>query len=80
MPIERYRSVEEMPPPPRRDPRDPATWAAIRELWALAQATLPPLYPPGVTRFRSIEEAQHAREAATLERMRAVRRARQSGA
>jgi hypothetical protein len=78
MPVERYRSVEEMPPPPRRDPRDPATWVAIRELWALAEATLPRLYPPGVTRFRSIEEAQQAREEATIERMRKVRRARES--
>ncbi len=76
MPIERYKSASDMPPPPPRDPQDPSTWAAIRELWAIAAHTLPPLYPPGVTRFRSIEEAQRAREEATLERMRAVRRRR----
>ena len=76
MSVERYRSVADMPPPRRRDPKDPATWVAIRELWALAEHTLPALYPPGVTRFRSIEEANRAREEATIERMRATQRLR----
>lgn len=77
MPVEKYRRVEDMPPLPRLDPRAPKTWAVIRELWALESA-LPRLYPPGVVRFRTLEEANRAREAATLERMRAVRRARQA--
>jgi hypothetical protein len=37
---------------------------------------LPPLFPPGVTRYRSIEDSQAAREQATIQRMREVRAAR----
>lgn len=76
MSVERYRVVADMPPPPRLDPKDPATWARIRELWQFSSHLLPPLFPPGVTRFRSIDELSAAREAATIERMRTIRRSR----
>jgi len=75
MTVERYRSVADMPPPERVDPRDKATWVRIRELWASANH-LPPLFAPGVYRYRSVEESDAARDAATLLRMRAVREAR----
>lgn len=73
MPVERYHDVADMPPPARLDPKDPSTWARIRELWSFGTRRLPPLFPPGVTRFRTIEDLQAAREAATLERMRRMR-------
>ena len=54
------------------DPRDPATFAHIRELWRFA-SRLPPLFAPGVYRYRSIEESDRAREQALIERMRTMR-------
>jgi hypothetical protein len=78
MPVQRYRDVSEMPPPPRLDPKDPTTWRSIRELWAFSLRVLPPLYPPGVTRFRSHEEAQRDRDAAESARIQALRRERSS--
>ncbi|MCC7108412.1 MAG: hypothetical protein IT382_03935 [Deltaproteobacteria bacterium] len=76
MPIERYRDVADMPPPARLDPADPSTWARIRALWHLASCSLPPLFAPGVTKGRSIEELSASRERAEIERMRKVRDAR----
>jgi hypothetical protein len=55
MPVLRFRDVAEMPVPPRGDPSDPATYARIKELWRFADR-LPRLYPPGVQRYRSVEE------------------------
>jgi hypothetical protein len=75
MSVQRYRDVAEMPAPPRRAPADPATYARIKELWAFA-SRLPPLFPPGVTRYRSVEESDAARERALILRMRAMRAAR----
>lgn len=75
MTIQRFRDVADMPPPPRTDPAASSTFARIKELWA-ATDHLPPLFPPGVTRFRSVEELDRAREEALIARMRAVRAAR----
>jgi hypothetical protein len=43
----------------------------IRVLWNRAFLLAPPSFPRGVARFRNIEEANAARERATLGRMRA---------
>ena len=75
MSVQRFRDVAEMPAPPRRAPTDPAAYARIKELWAFA-SRLPPLFPPGVTRYRSVEESDAARERALIMRMRAMRTAR----
>ena len=72
MSVKRYRDVADMPPPERGDPRDPATYARIKELWQFA-SRLPPLFRPGVYRYRSVEESDAARELATIERMRQMR-------
>ena len=70
MPVQKYRSVEDMPRPELVPAADLA--ARIRALWKRARMLAPaPVVPRGVTRFRSIEEANTAREAATLRRMRA---------
>lgn len=61
MPVQRYRSVEEMPPPSRGDIRDPAYREAVRRLLALTAALAPPAIPPGVHKYRSVEEASAAR-------------------
>lgn len=76
MTVKRYRDVAEMPPPARGDPSDRATYARIKELWRFSSRLVPPLFEPGVYRYRSIEESDTARERATVERMRAMRAAR----
>ncbi len=70
MPVQKYRSVEEMPRPERVP--DDALLARIRAVMARARLFAPALaMPRGVAKFRSIEEANAARDQATLERMRA---------
>ena len=56
-----------------------ALYAAVgvRELWRFS-SRLPPLFAPGLYRYRSVEESDRAREEALIERMRSVRRARRS--
>jgi hypothetical protein len=72
--VKRYRDVSEMPAPQRGDPKDPNTYARIRELWRFSSRIVSlPLFRPGVYRYRSIEESQAAREEATIERMRRLR-------
>jgi hypothetical protein len=72
MPVQKFRSVEEMPRPERVVAPDLAD--RIRALWRRARLLSPPApMKRGVTRFRSIEEANAAREQATRERMRASR-------
>ncbi len=73
MTVTRYRRVEDMPPPERGEPTAPGTYRRIRELWRFSSRLLPPLFPPGVTRYRTIEASQEARERATIDRMRAMR-------
>ena len=72
MSVQRFRDVADMPPLPRGDPNDPSTYARIRELWRFSARHLTPLFPPGVCRFRSIEEMSEARETAEMIRMRAI--------
>ena len=73
MPVERYRDVADMPSPPRGDPRDPGTFARVRDLWRFS-SRLPPLFAPGLYRYRSVEESDRAREQALIARMRSLRR------
>jgi hypothetical protein len=68
MPVEKFRSVEEMPRPARVN--DERLIEHIRKLWNRAFALAPPSFSRGVTRFRSIEMANQAREDAVHERMR----------
>ncbi len=69
MPVYKYRSVEEMPPPPQR-PTDLV--ARIRAVWNRAALLAPRLLPKGFQRFRNMDEANLARHEATLVRMRAT--------
>lgn len=70
MPVLRYRDVRDVPPPAAVDPGDPALLDRVFAVWAFAARAAGPLYPPGVSRFRSIEEANAAQEAAVVTRMR----------
>jgi hypothetical protein len=61
MPVTRYRSVEHMPPP-WRDADDPANLRVVASMIALYRALHDgPAVPPGVRRFRSIQEANAER-------------------
>jgi hypothetical protein len=73
MPVAKSRSVEELPPPTRGDAGDPTYVAIVRALWARTMLLTPPCARPGVHRFRSISEAQHAREALEHERTQRLR-------
>jgi hypothetical protein len=62
MPVEKYRSGEEMNAAPVRIVEGPAFDRFVRHCaryWALA----PKKYPRGVFKFRNVVEAQAAREA-----------------
>lgn len=74
MPIKRYRSIEEVPAPERRDPSDPEFLERLFAFLSSPPRRLPPLFEPGIYKYRSVEEANEAREAALIERARAARR------
>lgn len=61
MSVTKYRSIEEMPPV-WHPIGAPALFRAIRAVWAFADRTCPRRFPPGVTKYRSIEDAQRERE------------------
>lgn len=61
MPVWKYRDVSEMPPPPRPATTDELV-RRIRSLWRRAARFGRGGYPPGVYKFRSLEQAQAARE------------------
>ena len=60
MPIRKFRSIEEMDANTWRTPGDPALYRAIAFTWELARRTNPRLFPPGVHRYRTIEELNQA--------------------
>lgn len=77
MPVKKYRSVADMPPvPPPETPEE--LWKRIKELWARSWELSPMIYPKGVFKFRSIEEAQAAREQVTQENVDRIARERQA--
>jgi hypothetical protein len=77
MPVKKYRSVAEMPRVPDCEPLSQECIARITRLWARASAMSPRIYPRGVFKFRSIEEAQAARERVTEENVRRLEQERQ---
>jgi len=71
MPIERYRDASEMPRVPRSPPEELVE--RIAAAWELAHLRAGPDIPRGVTKFRSISEAQRARAERIQKRLRALR-------
>jgi hypothetical protein len=61
MPVERFRTGEEMNAAPPRHREDNAFGRFVR-LCARYRILFPRRYPRGVFRFRSLEEAQAARD------------------
>lgn len=60
MPVRKFRSVEAMEPAPWRQPGDPALFRAIAAVWDFGDQTLPRHFPPGVFRYRSVDEMKRA--------------------
>ena len=56
MPVRKFRSVEELPPPPLHRRGSRALIEAIAATWSRSAWLAPPRFPPGVYRHRSIEE------------------------
>jgi hypothetical protein len=57
MPLKKFRSVEEMEPAPWRDRLDPHNLRLACDLSALATRLRPRRFPPGLHKYRSVEEA-----------------------
>jgi hypothetical protein len=61
MPVRKYRSVEEMPDATWRPALAPGNIPAALQVSALALRFAPAQFPPGVYRYRSVEDASEAR-------------------
>ncbi|MGA7613545.1 MAG: hypothetical protein WBX15_00050 [Thermoanaerobaculia bacterium] len=62
MPIRKFRSVDEMNRPHWRQPGSPELARAIERVWDFGQRTSRLRFPPGVYRYRSIEEMNAQQE------------------
>jgi hypothetical protein len=76
MPVQKFRSVADMPDPPRRLPGDPALYKAIAGVWKFGRRANPRRFPPGVYKYRSIEEMSRAQEQWLSEHVQALARQR----
>ena len=76
MPVQKFRSVADMGDPPRRRPGDPALYRTMAAMWELGRRTNPRRFPPGVRKYRSIEEMSRAQEQWLIEHVEALARQR----
>ena len=76
MPVRKFRSLEEMNQLTWRQPGDPMLYRAIAGVWELARRTNPRRFPPGVWKYRSVEEMSRAREQSLDEHVAALARQR----
>ena len=74
MPVRRFRSIEDMPGSPRRVPGDPALYKAMAGVWAFGRAGNPRRFPPGLYKYRSIEDMNRAQDEQLAEHVGALRR------
>ena len=62
MPVWKFRSIEEMKTPRWREPGDPDLLRAMAALWELGRRTRRRRHPPGVHKFKSVEEMHVTQE------------------
>jgi hypothetical protein len=62
MPVQKYRSVSEMPDETWRSPGDPALYASLAGLWRLSRFLAPRTFPRGVWKHRSMAEMNRQHE------------------
>lgn len=77
MPVKKFRSVAEMPRVLPCEPLSEELIGRIARLWSRASAMSPRVYPRGVFKFRSLEEAQAARDQVTESNVRRLEQERQ---
>ena len=80
MPVRKFRSVEEMNQPIWRRPGDPELYRAIASVWEFGRRTNPRRFPPGVHKYRSIEEMSRARDQWEAEHVAGLQRQRHGDA
>jgi hypothetical protein len=73
MPVYKFRSIEELDAYTWRTPGDPELYRAIRFTWDLARRTNPRHFPPGVHKYRGIDEMNLADDRRLTEHLRARR-------
>jgi hypothetical protein len=76
MPVRKYRHVGEMDRDIWYRRGDPQLFRAMKAVWNLWQTLAKPTFPPGVYRFRSVEDASEQRkvwERRTIERLQRAR-------
>jgi len=76
MPVRKFRSVEEMNQPIWRRPGDPELYRTMRAVWERGRLMNPRRFPPGVYKYRSIEEMNRAQEQSLAEHVAALRKQR----
>jgi len=62
MPVRKIRDLQEMEDSLWREPGSPELLQAINAVLRFAARTFPRHFPPGVYKYRSIEEAERQRE------------------
>lgn len=62
MPVSKYRSIADMPGETWRPAGDRDLSRAIARLWATSRRLRPRRFPPGVEKFRTIDEANQQAE------------------
>ena len=62
MPVQKFRSVEEMPGESWYPPGDPRLYRALASLWTASRRLWPRRFPTGVFKHRSLESMHRQRE------------------
>lgn len=74
MPVRKFRSVAEMPPPPLREPGTASLFEALAGHWKAGALMADLRFPPGVYRHRSVEALNAQTDVWEAERIERVRR------
>ena len=74
MPVRKFRSVAEMPPPPLREPGTASLFEALAGHWRAGALMADLRFPPGLYRHRSVESLNALTDAWEAERIERVRR------
>ena len=62
MPIQKYRNVNEMPDERWYPAGSGELFDAIERTWNLAESILPRTFPPGLTKYRSVQDLKLNKE------------------